>query len=269
MVGPLVYSLALGMSVSDVSGKAIANLATEELKHPAPVFHGDTLFCESEVLEKRESQSKPDRGTVKVHTRVLNQDGVLVAEFKRLVLVPRRSPGPEPRRGQRRLPARRAPTSTGRSAAREPCGRLSRIARRGRFSCSRRHRGTGTRAVQARSTTATRGSRIDAMNTTVPAPTKNERLLAWVEEVAALTEPDEIHWCDGSAEEYERLCQELVEAGTFERLSDAKRPNSYLALLGSRRRGARGGPHVHLLGHRGGSRPDQQLARARRRCARR
>ena len=50
VVGPLVYSLALGMSVSDVSGKAIANLATEELKHPAPVFHGDTLFCESEVL---------------------------------------------------------------------------------------------------------------------------------------------------------------------------------------------------------------------------
>lgn len=93
VVGPLVYSLALGMSVSDVSGKAIANLATEELKHPAPVFHGDTLFCESEVLEKRESQSKPDRGTVKVHTRVYNQDGVLVAEFKRLVLVPRRQPG--------------------------------------------------------------------------------------------------------------------------------------------------------------------------------
>jgi acyl dehydratase len=93
VVGPLVYSLALGMSVSDVSGKAIANLATEELKHPAPVFHGDTLFCESEVLEKRESQSKPDRGTVRVHTRVLNQDGVLVAEFKRLVLVPRKQPG--------------------------------------------------------------------------------------------------------------------------------------------------------------------------------
>ena len=93
VVGPLVYSLALGMSVSDVSGKAIANLATEELKHPAPVFHGDTLFCESEVLEVRPSQSKPDRGTVRVHTRVLNQDGVLVAEFKRLVLVPRRDVG--------------------------------------------------------------------------------------------------------------------------------------------------------------------------------
>jgi acyl dehydratase len=93
VVGPLVYSLALGMSVGDVSGKAIANLATEELSHPAPVFHGDTLFCESEVLEVRPSGSKPDRGIVKVHTRVLNQDGVLVAEFKRTVLVPRREPG--------------------------------------------------------------------------------------------------------------------------------------------------------------------------------
>ncbi len=68
------------------------------------------------------------------------------------------------------------------------------------------------------------------MNATVPAPTKNERLLAWVQEVAAMTEPDAIHWCDGSAEEYDRLCAQLVEAGTFERLSDAKRPNSYLAL---------------------------------------
>jgi acyl dehydratase/GNAT superfamily N-acetyltransferase len=93
VVGPLVYSLALGMSVSDVSGKAIANLATEELSHPAPVFHGDTLFVESEVLEVKESRSKLDRGTVKVHTRVLNQDGVLVAEFKRVVLVPRKHPG--------------------------------------------------------------------------------------------------------------------------------------------------------------------------------
>ena len=107
--GPLVYSLALGMSVCDVSGKAIANLATEELKHPAPVFHGDTLYCESEVLEKKESRSKPDRGTVKVHTRVLNQDGVLVAEFKRLVLVPRKNPGTaRPRATSSRRRARRS-----------------------------------------------------------------------------------------------------------------------------------------------------------------
>ena len=68
------------------------------------------------------------------------------------------------------------------------------------------------------------------MNATVPAPTKNERLLAWVQDVAAMTEPDAIQWCDGSAEEYDSLCARLVEAGTFERLSDAKRPNSYLAL---------------------------------------
>ena len=96
VVGPLVYSLALGMSVGDVSGKAIANLATEELSHPAPVFHGDTLFCESEVLDVRPSKSKPDRGVVKVHTRVLNQDGTLVAEFKRAVLIPKRPNGEAP-----------------------------------------------------------------------------------------------------------------------------------------------------------------------------
>ena len=90
VVGPLVYSLALGMSVSDVSGKAIANLATEELSHPAPVFHGDTLYVESEVLDVRPSESKPDRGIVKVRTDVYNQDGTLVATFKRAVLVPRK-----------------------------------------------------------------------------------------------------------------------------------------------------------------------------------
>jgi phosphoenolpyruvate carboxykinase (GTP) len=62
------------------------------------------------------------------------------------------------------------------------------------------------------------------------ATTNHARLLAWVEEVAALTQPDDVFWCDGSAEEYDRLAQGLVDAGTFERLSDAKRPNSHLAL---------------------------------------
>ena len=66
--------------------------------------------------------------------------------------------------------------------------------------------------------------------TQVTAPTKNARLLAWVDEIAELTQPDSIHWCDGSAEEYNTLAETLVEAGTFEKLSDAKRPNSYLAL---------------------------------------
>jgi phosphoenolpyruvate carboxykinase (GTP) len=64
---------------------------------------------------------------------------------------------------------------------------------------------------------------------TTAVPTSNRTLVSWVEEVAALTQPDAIHWCDGSAEEYDRLAQSLVDAGTFRRLSEAKRPNSYLA----------------------------------------
>jgi acyl dehydratase len=90
VVGPLVYSLALGMTVPDISGKAIANLATEDLVHTAPVFHGDTLYCETEILEVRASESKPDRGVVKVRTDVYNQQNEKVASFRRAVLVPRR-----------------------------------------------------------------------------------------------------------------------------------------------------------------------------------
>ena len=62
------------------------------------------------------------------------------------------------------------------------------------------------------------------------ATTTNQKLLDWVEHWRQIFEPDEVYWCDGSAEEYERMCQGLVDAGVFERLSDAKRPNSYLAL---------------------------------------
>jgi len=64
---------------------------------------------------------------------------------------------------------------------------------------------------------------------TTAVPTKHEKLLAWVDEVAQLTQPADIHWCDGSAEEYDALARLLVEHGTFRRLADAKRPNSYLA----------------------------------------
>jgi phosphoenolpyruvate carboxykinase (GTP) len=62
-----------------------------------------------------------------------------------------------------------------------------------------------------------------------PARTTNRKVLEWVEEIAELTQPEAIYWCDGSAEEYDELCRQLLEAGTFERLSDAKRPSSYLA----------------------------------------
>jgi len=61
------------------------------------------------------------------------------------------------------------------------------------------------------------------------APTSHAKLVEWVDQIAELTQPESVHWCDGSAEEYELLCNRLVEAGTFEKLDDAKRPNSYLA----------------------------------------
>jgi phosphoenolpyruvate carboxykinase (GTP) len=68
-----------------------------------------------------------------------------------------------------------------------------------------------------------------ATDATTAAPTSNRRLLDWVEGFTALAQPAAVHWCDGSAEEYDRLCQELVDHGTFEKLSEAKRPGSYLA----------------------------------------
>ncbi len=75
-------------------------------------------------------------------------------------------------------------------------------------------------------------NKVPRMSQTIAAdaPTTHAQLLDWVGEIADLTQPDAVHWCDGSAEEYDRLAQTLIDAGTFERLSDAKRPNSYLAL---------------------------------------
>jgi len=75
-------------------------------------------------------------------------------------------------------------------------------------------------------------NKVPRMSQTIAAeaPTTHAQLLDWVGEIAELTQPDSVYWCDGSAEEYDRLAQTLIDAGTFERLSDAKRPNSYLAL---------------------------------------
>jgi acyl dehydratase len=91
VVGNLIYSLLLGMSVADVSGKAIANLEVESLRHVAPTFHGDTIYGETTVLAKKESESKPDRGVVTVETRGYKQDGTLVCVFRRRVMVPKRA----------------------------------------------------------------------------------------------------------------------------------------------------------------------------------
>ena len=94
-VGNYVYSLVLGMSVPDISGKAIANLEIESLRHENPTFHGDTIYAESTVLDKKESSSKPDRGIVYVETRGRNQRGERVCIYRRRVMVPKREHYPD------------------------------------------------------------------------------------------------------------------------------------------------------------------------------
>jgi acyl dehydratase len=98
VVGNLVYSLALGMSVPDISGSAIANLEVERLVHPRPTFHGDTIYAESRVVDKVLSASKPDRGVVTVETKAFNQRGEEVCAFRRKVMVWTRAGAPARRR---------------------------------------------------------------------------------------------------------------------------------------------------------------------------
>ncbi len=93
VAGTYIYALLLGMSVPDVSGKAIAALGTEKLRHVRPVFHGDTLYGETRVLRKRSSRTKPGTGIVVVETHGVNQDGELVCTFERSILVPMRPHG--------------------------------------------------------------------------------------------------------------------------------------------------------------------------------
>lgn len=89
VVGTYVYSLLLGMSVPDISGRAIANLGLSELRHTAPVLHGDTLYGHTEVLEVRLSESRPDAGLLTVRTTGENQKHEVVCTFVRTVLLPR------------------------------------------------------------------------------------------------------------------------------------------------------------------------------------
>ena len=88
--GALVLSLVVGMSVRDTSGKAIANLEYENITHDGPVFQGDTIYAESEVLEVRESRTRPDRGIVYIESRAVNQDDSRILTLRRRFLVPKR-----------------------------------------------------------------------------------------------------------------------------------------------------------------------------------
>lgn len=90
VVGTLVFSLAVGITVPDISGKAIANLGYEDVRHLNPVFLNDTIYVKTKVLDKRESKSKNDRGIVYVESVAYNQNGQEVLSFRRNVLVKKR-----------------------------------------------------------------------------------------------------------------------------------------------------------------------------------
>lgn len=99
VASPLTLAIVVGMSVTDVSQKAIANLGWKEIRMPAPVFAGDTLYAESEVLDKRESKSRPTAGLVTVRTRGKKTDGTVVCDFERTILVAKRGHAVEDRMG--------------------------------------------------------------------------------------------------------------------------------------------------------------------------
>lgn len=90
VASPLTLAMLVGMSVTDVSQKAIANLGWRDIRMSAPVFAGDTLYAESTVLEKRESRSRPTAGLVTVRTIGRNQAGIEVCSFERTILVAKR-----------------------------------------------------------------------------------------------------------------------------------------------------------------------------------
>lgn len=99
VASPLTLAIIVGMSVTDVSQKAIANLGWKEIRMTAPVFAGDTLYAETEVLGKRESASRPTAGLVTVRTLGRNQHGAVVCDFERTILVAKRGHAVEDRAG--------------------------------------------------------------------------------------------------------------------------------------------------------------------------
>ena len=99
VASPLTLAILVGMSVTDVSQKAIANLGWKDIKLTHPLFAGDTLYAESEVLDSRESKSRPTAGIVTVRTTGRNQDGTVVCTFERTILVAKRGHSVEDRIG--------------------------------------------------------------------------------------------------------------------------------------------------------------------------
>lgn len=93
VVGTLVFSLVVGMSVSDISGLAIANLVYESINHLNPVFLGDTIHAETKVLEVKESKTKLDRGIIYVETIAYNQNDIAILSFRRKVLIKKKNHG--------------------------------------------------------------------------------------------------------------------------------------------------------------------------------
>jgi acyl dehydratase len=90
VVGTLVFSLVVGMTVPDISGKAVANLEYESVNHLGPVFINDTISAKTTVLDKWETKSKNDRGIVYVETIAYNQNNQKVLSFRRKVLIPKK-----------------------------------------------------------------------------------------------------------------------------------------------------------------------------------
>lgn len=88
VIGTFIYALLLGMSVPDISGRAIANLGADELRHVAPMHHGDTLYGETTVLDVRRSKSRPGVGILTVKTTGFNQYHEVVCTFRRSVMIP-------------------------------------------------------------------------------------------------------------------------------------------------------------------------------------
>jgi itaconyl-CoA hydratase len=94
VASPLTVAILVGMSVSDVSQKAVANLGWKDIRMTAPVFHGDTLYATSEVIEKRDSEKRPTQGVVTIRTTGRNQKGIVVCDFLRTMLVWKKGFGP-------------------------------------------------------------------------------------------------------------------------------------------------------------------------------